>query len=159
MVKKYFSMFGDYMFTKHMSKKIRELETIKKEIRNLNLTYFPRIIDLEEGEELISYLAKSLPGIIDYHSSYSVSLNGQGKYTSKRGRTVNIKGVIHGPKRTADSFCLEHHPYETSKFRSLMFDLTPKWKLSDYDSGMRELWKDTRNLVEQYFKQDKLVTN
>ena len=128
-----------------------------EEVRRFNLIKFPRRVGLEEGERLISYLAKNLPGTINYRASYFASLSGIEEDKSKRSGSVDIGCTVCILKPKAgvviDSFCFGHSK-DTSKLESIMFDMVPGWGVSNYDPKVKELWNDTRNLVKRYFERD-----
>lgn len=118
----------------------------------------PRSLTLEEAEKLINYIAKELPGNINYNASYYNSVfhgpdNGE---ISKQKGTANMTAIVNslGNLAVFDSFQFKPPEEDTSKFSTIRFQIVPDWELSDYRPEVRQLWDEVREIVGQYFKQE-----
>lgn len=118
---------------------------------------FPHPVSLEEMQELIGHVCKTLPGRSTYHSGYHMSTGvpfmGEGEFYNSRG-TVDIGGMISRQDGSAfDGFMgvIQRGVDDTSKFAAFSFQTIPGYEISEYDPRVLELWDDVRTIIRQYF--------
>jgi len=118
----------------------------------------PKPLSLEETEKLMEYLAKQLPGDVNYNISANKSIihgaedEGLLKFDGTVGVKANIKSHSSG---AYEHFSCEPDEFarDTSRISVIKFMTVPGWELFEYRKEVVGLWREVRNLVTQYFNQ------
>src|SRR3989344_7932877 len=117
---------------------------------------FPTLLSRKEAEELLMYIAVKLPGRVHYRTQYSRSIDPNDcSELQTEGRALKINGDISrvGSPMAFDTFYIEPSEEDTSKLRMMKFQLVPGWELGEYRPEIKQLWEDTRGLVDAYFSE------
>ena len=117
---------------------------------------FPTLLSRGEAEELLRYIAVKLPGRVHYRTHYSRSIDPNDcSELQTEGRALKINGDISrvGSPMAFDTFYIEPSEEDTSKLRMMKFQLVPGWELGEYRPEIKQLWEDTRGLVDAYFSE------
>jgi len=117
---------------------------------------FPISLSRSGAEELLRYIAVKLPGRVHYRTHYSRFIDPNDcSEPQTEGRALKINGDISrvGSPMAFDTFYIEPSEEDTSKLEIMKFQLVPGWELGDYRPEVRELWADTRRLVNAYFEE------
>jgi hypothetical protein len=132
-----------------------DIEQIIKEA-TINL---PMPLNREEAEKMMQYLAQEIPASVNTKVEYFKNfLNDKGKVEVDEG-TLKINGQINARTRpfAFDYFSSEPDFHQTEFIDKIIFNLTPGWDLQDYRTEVRELWKRTRTVVEEYFQKENFL--
>lgn len=113
-------------------------------------------VSLEEAKELIEYVARELPANVHYRVEYFVSINhgsADGEDPIIYGGTVGISASVSrvGTPMAFDIFEFGSSTEDPSMLDCIRFQMVPDWELSDYRPEIRQLWDDTRGIVQEYF--------
>ena len=132
------------------------------EIMDETTISFKKDLTLEETEDLLKYVADNLPANISFHAGYfrSYRRDEDMTFTYVSDEIVEITGNIRQTNKTFsfDVFSGNHPNDDTSGFSSLYFARVPGWEISDYRPEIRQLWKDVRGVVNNYFEtKNKLI--
>ena len=117
---------------------------------------FQRPLSIEEAERLLGYVAKRLPGRVHYRAHYFRSIDPNDcSELQIEGSALKIDGDISrvGSPMAFDTFHMEPLEEDTSKLEIMKFQLVPGWKLEEYKLEIKQLWEDTRRLVDAYFEE------
>ena len=117
---------------------------------------FPISLSRSGAEELLRYIAVKLPGRVHYRTHYSRFIDPNDcSELQIEGRALKINGDISrvGSPMAFDTFYIEPSEEDTSKLEIMNFPLVPGWELRQYRPEVRELWADTRRLVNAYFEE------
>ena len=115
---------------------------------------FGEDIELEIMEDLLKHISDKLPANISYHAGYFRNFRYEeiGESSIDNG-TVDLVGTIVKIKEpySFDSFTGVHSNEDTSKFSALNFARVPGWEITEYRPEIRQLWKDIREIVNDYY--------
>ncbi|MBN2459112.1 hypothetical protein JXB28_02415 [Candidatus Woesearchaeota archaeon] len=113
---------------------------------------FVRAVSIREMEIILERVAKELPARITYCKNEYVNLMPEKKKLTDYG-TASIKGTISRLDNAVvfDSFETQHCNSDTNLIKGMMFFIVPGWEAYDYRPEVRQLWNDTRSIVDDYF--------
>ena len=117
---------------------------------------FPRAIGREDAEDLLKYIAKEIPANV----SSTIKFNKSFIYNPKKEEIVERKGAlevsisINSLKgfKGHDTFVSNDCVNNSGSITSISATMMPSWTLIDYGPKRRELWKDVREVVDEYFE-------
>lgn len=113
---------------------------------------FPSPLTLEETKQLLGYVSKNLPAHIATSTEVHDILDGvNGELLERRG-TVKIGGSIKNSKNFAFDSFYTTNDYDTSLINALVFQTIPGYSLEEHRSEARELWRDVRQQVIDYWE-------
>lgn len=125
----------------------------------------PQEIHIREVESILHRIAKDLPAIVNYCKQEYINLEYKrsravgcdNRVLDKRlveHGTASIVGTISSKKNPAafDSFETQSGMADPSMVASIRFCMVPGWGIGDYRPEVRQLWDDTRKIVDSYFK-------
>ncbi len=119
----------------------------------------PKTINLREAEKLLRYIAKKLPAEIQYTLLCNKLLyRDKNKYfKSSFSFTPEINGTIKSLKDSMafDNFQFKSLKEDGSKLEIIQFQTAPEWKLNEYRLEIKQLWDNTRKIVDEYFLRNK----
>jgi hypothetical protein len=127
-----------------------------EEIAKENTIEFPRPIGREGAENLLCYIAKELPANIsskiEYYKTFFYDQEKDGVLEDKG--TLTVIANIHDLRENGgfDSFQSKSCGGDTSYISAIASQMVPDWELSDYRPEIRKLWKDVRQIVDEYFR-------
>ena len=117
---------------------------------------FSRSLSLEETNELLDYITKILPAKIDTKTEVcSIKYyDKKSKSFQKKLGTVNISGTIRDDNNyNFDSFTTKNSHINTSKISGICFQIIPGYELEEHRLEVRQLWRDVRKQVDNYFSE------
>lgn len=124
------------------------------EIAEKSTITFPRSVDLKEAEGLLMYVAMTLPAHVHYNVHYFRSISSlDGESFGVQDGTLKIIASVHSLKNPMafDTFHIDSSTEDPSRLELIGFQMVPGWELSDYRPEIRQLWGDTRRIVQGYF--------
>ncbi len=115
----------------------------------------PEKINLREAEKLLRYIAKKLPAEIQYTLLCNKLLyrDRNNFFKNSFSFTPEINGKINCLKdsRAFDVFQFKSLKEDGSKLDIMQFQTVPEWELNEYRQEIKQLWDDTRKIVDEYF--------
>ena len=138
-----------------LEEKINSLDEITKES---TIDFFIDI-NLSETKMILEYLAKNLPADIKYNLSYNnhIFYNPEHKQIGRDYKNgAKITGTITSFKKTSefahDSFEFKKTEEGLSRFNGIKFQTIPGYNLDEHRPEIRNLWKDVREIIDDYFE-------
>lgn len=118
---------------------------------------FPHSLSLEKTDELLDYVARNLPGMINSKTEVNeqrVNFGNDNKCHKIKG-TVKITGLITDYNNyNFDSFITERSIVNSSNIIGIQFDIIPGYSLEEHGERKLEFWRDVRRQVNNYFNEN-----
>ncbi|PIN89156.1 hypothetical protein COU57_06530 [Candidatus Pacearchaeota archaeon CG10_big_fil_rev_8_21_14_0_10_32_14] len=110
---------------------------------------FKEDLDLEIVEDLLKHVSETLPANISYHAGYFRNFRYEEIVgASMNNGTVDIVGRI---AKTKEPYLFNCYTPQLYCDWVVDFSRVPEGDISDYRPEVRQLWKDVREIVEDYY--------